>query len=258
MPRALVVDDNQEMRAFIKQLLSGKYLVIEAEDGQQGLSQARAHSPDIIISDVMMPGMNGFEMLSEVRSDMSISHIPVILLTAKSDQQSKLQGLSDLADDYITKPFDSDILLKRMSRLLEIRTILQQCFLNNSGLQVKADDQTDEQSSAITELEQKFLSRFTELIEKNYSLADFSLSMISADLAMSERQLQRKLRATSGSSFSEILREYRLTQGHLLLNNGEQIAVIADKVGFGSSNYFVRCFKAKYGKTPNEYRKFSQ
>jgi len=264
-PKVLIVDDNQEMRAFITQFLVERYQVFTAEHGQQALLQALKYSPDIIITDVMMPVMDGFELLTSIRNDMAISHIPVILLTAKDDQQSKLKGLSDLADDYITKPFDGQELLMRMQRLLGIRTILQKRFVDGGITAIKETVVAELSENAeitnktvnLSNVEQQFLQRFNESIEDGYTNPKLTLPMISAQLAMSERQLQRKLKALSGINFSEILREYRLTQGQKLLNNGEQIAVIADQVGFTSSSYFVRCFKAKYGKTPNDYRKAS-
>jgi len=263
-PRALIVDDNQEVREFIKVHLTGGYSIIEAENGQQALEKALIHSPDIIITDVMMPIMNGFELLDAIRNEMAISHIPVILLTAKDDQQSKLKGLSDLADDYITKPFDGQELLIRMHGLLGIRTILQKRFSTidftsetENALPTLPVNKTINKRDELSAVEQRFILRFKEFIEQGYTNSELTLPMISSQLAMSERQLQRKLKAISGTSFSEMLREYRLMRGHQLLNDGEQIAVIADQVGFTSSSYFVRCFKAKYGKTPNDYRKAS-
>lgn len=259
----LVVDDNQEMREFIRQSYQDNYHIIEAENGQQGFTLACQHSPDIIISDVMMPVMDGFQLLSAIRNEMAISHIPVILLTAKGDQESKLKGLSDLADDYITKPFDPQQLLMRMQNLLDIRAILQKRFepamLAPVLQQVPTATTQDSNEAAETEnlqnKNQQFLHSFRKFIAQDYADPELNLTMIAAKMTMSNRQLQRKLKAISGSTFSEILRDFRLSQSYLLLNNGEQIAVIAEHVGFGSSNYFVRCFKAKYGKTPNDYRK---
>ena len=264
-PSILIVDDNQEMRNFIKLILTDSYLVIEAENGQQALNEALKHSPDIIITDVMMPIMNGFELLCSIRNEMAISHTPVILLTAKDDQQSKLKGLSDLADDYISKPFDGQELLIRIQRLIGLRSILQKRFsptniteaINSNVSELSEPTMAVEKSNTLSIVEQQFIQRFKELIEQGYHQHELTLPMISVQLSMSDRQLQRKLKAISGSSFSEMLREYRLTQAQKLLNNGEQIAVIADRVGFSSSSYFVRCFKAKYGKSPNDYRKAS-
>ncbi|GAC20454.1 hybrid sensor histidine kinase/response regulator transcription factor [Paraglaciecola arctica] len=264
-PSVLIVDDNSDMREFIKSGLTNSYVILEAENGQQALDSALKNSPDLIISDVMMPVMDGFELLKSIRNEVAVSHIPIILLTAKVDQQSKLKGLSDLADDYITKPFDGRELLMRVQRLLEIRVILQKRFADinlltaakNSTLDLSENTEASnaDVSDNLSAVEQRFLQRFTGFIEQGYTNPELTLPMISTQLAMSDRQLQRKLKAISGYSFNEILREYRLSQGRQLLNSGEQIAVIADKVGFTSSSYFVRCFKAKYGKPPNDYRK---
>ena len=265
-PSVLIVDDNIEMRQFIRRCLAESYQVFEAE---HGLELAIKYGPDLIVSDVMMPVMNGFEFLNSIRNEVTVSHTPVVLLTAKGDQQSKLKGLSNLADDYITKPFESAELLIRMQRLLGVRTILQKRF-NNIGLtavtenivktvpeEIKSEDAVPLTIADISpnQVEQTFLRRLNEILEQNYTNSELSLAMISSQLAMSDRQLQRKLKAISGTSFSEMLREYRLVKGRLLLQSGLQIAVIADEVGFNSSSYFVRCFKAKYGKTPNDYRK---
>jgi len=276
-PSLLIVEDNYEMREFIKDGLKNDYQILEANNGQQGFSLACEQSPDIIISDVMMPGMDGFQLLNAIRNEMSISHIPVILLTAKSDQQSKLKGLSDFADDYITKPFDTEELLVRVKNLLGLRDILQARF-NSSELPLLVETTIDINSSSKRENECKqeqaamnggaltiknnhFLARFKQIINDNHHNPEFNLIMLSNELAMSERQLQRKLKAVSGSSFSDLLRCYRLERSSLLLKDELQhdvhVAVIADQVGFSSSSYFVRCFKAKYGQTPNEYRKAS-
>jgi len=262
----LVVEDNQDMREFIISQLEHVYQVHSAINGQQGFELACELSPDIIISDVMMPGMDGFQLLKAIRNKMAISHIPVILLTAKGDQQSKLKGLSDLADDYITKPFDSQELLLRIDNLLSIRTILQRRFtpthfpsneltLTEAPKVNTADKIPSADNGNLTDKEQQFHLRFITYINEQHSDPSLSLTSVSKQLAMSDRQLQRKLKAVCGCSFSDMLRDIRLTQGERLLHNGEQIAVIADQVGFNSSSYFVRCFKAKYGKTPNEFRK---
>jgi len=262
-PSVLIVDDNQEMRAFIKASLATTYLIIEAENGQSALAQALKHTPDIIISDVMMPIMDGFELLTSIRNETAVSHIPVILLTAKGDKQSKLKALSDLADDYITKPFDERELLMRVQRLLGIRAILQKRFnhieisevIKNTTVDIAHNSEAANIPESLSKVEQQFLQRFKELIAQNYTNTELTLPIVSSQLAMSDRQLQRKLKAISGASFSEMLREFRLAQGQRLLHDGEQISVIADRVGFSSSSYFVRCFKAKYGKSPNDYRK---
>jgi len=260
-PTILIVDDNQDIRVFLHICLADEYSIIESENGQQALSMALEHSPDLIISDVMMPIMDGFELLDNVRRNMAVSHIPFILLTAKNDQKSKLKGLSELADDYMTKPFDKDELLLRVKGLLSIRQILQQRFsttnLDNDVKELQSKVHNNDALAVQQDLsfiEQEFITKLTNTLGQNYVNSTLTLPMVASELAMSERQLQRKLKAISGTSFSELLRDYRLTKGQQLLSSGEQIGVIADQVGFTSSSYFVRCFKAKYGTTPNEYR----
>jgi len=258
-PSVLVVDDNQEMRMFIRYQLAHDYQVIEAENGQQAIEKALSYSPDIIISDVMMPVMDGFELLKALRQEIAISHIPVILLTAKDDQQSKLTALSNLSDDYITKPFDGNELQIRLKNILGIRVILQKRFAN-INFQPPMDNEAVEieqkiMTTDLSPIEQLFLQRFDETIEQNYANPELNLSTVASCLAMSERQLQRKLKAVSGINFSELLRDYRLSKSCALLKQQEKIAATAEQIGFSSSSYFVRCFKAKYGKTPNEFRK---
>ncbi|MBV1909546.1 MAG: response regulator, partial [Kangiellaceae bacterium] len=282
-PKLLIVEDNFEMRVFIKQVLNDSYQILEASDGKQGFDMTLEHSPDIIVSDVMMPNMDGFQLVEAIRSEMAVSHIPIVLLTAKGDRESKLKGLSDLADDYITKPFDEIELRQRLSNLLGLRAILQTRFsrgylqpdyqpgsVNLDSNQPEALLNTDitrkrkgelldgpVETNLLTDKDRAFLKCFKQIIETDHGNSELSISMVSDQLAMSDRQLQRKLKAVSGSSFSDLLRGYRLERGGELLKenaNDLQVAVIADRVGFNSSNYFVRCFKARYGQTPTEYR----
>jgi len=259
----LIVEDNDDMRRFITTRLEDDYHVLEACDGHQGFALACKQSPDIIISDVMMPNMDGFQLLNAIRNELTTSHIPVILLTAKNDQPSKLSGLTELADDYITKPFDSQELLLRIKNVLGIRAILQSRF-DQASLQPElaasastpataAPSPTNNQT--LSAKDQQFLSRFSGCLGEMYNEPQLGVADVADNLAMSARQLQRKLKAITGSSFSELLRNYRLTQSCLLLADGSQVAVVADRVGFSSSSYFVRCFKAQYDTTPNEYRK---
>ncbi|MCW9017637.1 MAG: ATP-binding protein, partial [Kangiellaceae bacterium] len=285
-PSLLIVEDNPDLRNFLRRSFEDKYQVFEANDGKQGFDTALSQSPDIIVSDVMMPVLDGFELLEAVRNEMAICHIPVVLLTAKGDKESKLKGISGLADDYITKPFDIDELSQRLENLLGIRSVLQSRFTKNglnAGLNTDDFRMGSQQESAsrkhtesvklelapmlgkkthnglMLDKDAAFFDRFTQVVSNEYADPELSVSRVSVQLAMSDRQLQRKLKAVIGSSFSDLLREYRLEQSCVLLkassNSEMQIAVIADKVGFRSSNYFTRCFKARFELTPNEFRK---
>lgn len=256
----LLVDDNPDIRKFLKDSLLDEYHIVEAKDGKQGLERALKYSPDLIISDIMMPEMNGFELLSQIRENMAICHIPIILLTAKGDDESKLKGLSDLADDYITKPFNPEQLHVRIKSLLGLREIirkkLDKQFSASKGKNSKATNEGSKKvGPSLTEKDHQFIEKLQSLYQQLHTDSTLNLSMVADKLTMSERQLQRKLKVLLGATFSESLRDHRLTQAKHLLMQGEQVAVIADKVGFNSSSYFVRCFKAKYEVTPNEFRK---
>lgn len=259
----LLVEDNIDMQSFIESHLRHDFQLITAANGKQGLEMAKSYCPDIIISDVMMPEMDGFELLSAIRSDMAISHIPFVLLTAKGDSQSKLQGLSDLADDYITKPFEPAQLTNRLHNLLALRAILQQRYtmsvqqpIQSQHLAVETLVESDNITNEIISVkDQQFIDKLIKLFEQEHADAELSVPYVAGQMAMSERQLQRKVKAVFGITFSELLRDHRLTQACSLLLDGRPVAVVAELVGFNSSSYFVRCFKAKYGKTPNEYRK---
>lgn len=240
----LIIDDNAEIRSFLRDNFSHSYKVIEANNGKVGLEQAIEQVPDLIISDVMMPEMDGFEMLEAIREHKVVCHIPVIMLTAKGDQQSRIKGMLSLADDYITKPFTVTELSARMDNLIGLRALMKQKFKEPESLV----------HYGVSEKDQRFVTNLNQLIEKQYQTTALTLSFVAQHMAMSERQFQRKIKALSGHTLSEYLREFRLDKALHLLQQGESVANTADKVGFNSSSYFVRCFKAKFGSTPNEFR----
>ncbi len=257
-PSLLVVEDNFEMRSYICDLLKDDFDVLQASDGDQGLTLAKQECPDLIIADVMMPRLDGFQMLNKIRNELITSHIPVILLTAKGDQQSRLKGLSALADDYLTKPFVPKELMTRIHNLLIIREILKVRFRNTVCGQAEKSaghrtSNTAPESKAFTEKELQFYRKFEKYIAQRYHETGLVLSMVAKELAMSDRQFQRKLSAL-GMGFSEFLKSYRLEQASQMLKAQEKITSICEKVGFSSSTYFARCFKAKYGCSPSQYR----
>lgn len=272
-PNILVVEDNFEMRRYIYDSLKDNFRILEASNGEQGFSLAKLECPDLIIADVMMPHLDGFDLLKIIRRELITSHIPVILLTAKGDQQSRLKGLSALADDYITKPFDPNELETRIRNLLSIREILKERFrhvvmsnikyqpsdsyaINETPRNESIDKAFSEHELAergFSDKEHAFYLQFEKCIAKRYSQTDLVLSIIATELAMSDRQLQRKLNAL-GLGFSEYLKSYRLEQAIKLLQNQEKVSNVVEQVGFNSNTYFARCFKAKYGCSPSQYR----
>jgi len=245
----LIIEDNLDMQKYIQSVLSPHHQCIVANDGQQGVQMAEEILPDIIVSDVMMPKMDGFEVLESIKTLDSTSHIPVILLTAKSDKRSRIKGLSSEADDYLTKPFDAEELVLKITNLLNTRKKLQQKF----EAQWQGFTQNKNQPEKL--MENDFLSKLNQLFEQNYRDSSFAMNQLASLLAMSERQLQRKVKALVDVSPLELLKRYRLEKAKLALLSETQIGLIAQNCGFSSQTYFGRCFKEHFGMTPKTYQK---
>ncbi len=224
------------------------YQINEASDGQQGLALANEIVPDLIVSDVMMPVMNGLEFCQRVKINLATSHIPVILLTARALSQHQIEGYESGADAYITKPFSSDLLLARISNLLKSRQLLKGVFGTGNG---EKNAKTEQQP--LTEKEDIFLTKFREFIEKNLSDSDLGVETIGAELGLSRVQLYRKIKALTGLSPVELLRTARLQKGRQLLERTDKtISEIAYEVGFTAPSYFTKCFKDEFGISPSD------
>lgn len=248
-PTVLIVDDNADIRAYLRHILQQHYQVNEASDGQQGLALANEIVPDLIVSDVMMPVMNGLEFCQRVKSSLATSHIPVILLTARALSQHQIEGYESGADAYITKPFSSDLLLARISNLLKSRQLLKGVFGTGNGEKnAKAEQQP------LTEKEDIFLTKFREFIEKNLSDSDLGVETIGEfELGLSRVQLYRKIKALTGLSPVELLRTARLQKGRQLLERTDKtISEVAYEVGFTAPSYFTKCFKDEFGISPSD------
>ena len=250
----LVVEDNPEMLRFIESILSPHYRCFMAKNGEEGLGVARETLPDLIISDVMMPLMDGFELVRALRSDKSLNHIPIILLSAQADEESRLQGWLDFADDYITKPFDARSLKARIDSMLAIRVLLQnrsrQALINNK--QEEKNRQSDENSNE-TDLHQEFMLTIQSILADNYADPNFNAKQLSEALDLPSWQVLRKVKAVFGQKPIDLIRLYRLEQAAMLLKKQTQVTAVMYSCGFQSSSYFAKCFKAQYGKTPSEY-----
>jgi len=243
----LIVEDNKDIAKYISNCISDDYSVRYAENGKTGLELAKNIIPDIIISDVMMPMMDGYEMCELLKKDMKTSHIPVILLTARVSEKDKLTGLRHGADAYLMKPFNIEELNVRIEQLLLLRKKLQEKYKNpvNWDLIQKQDDQ-----------EQLFLQKIIKEIEKKLSKSSFKISDLVKSMAMSETQLYRKLKALTGKSPSIFVRFIRLQKAmHLLKTTNLNISEIAYDTGFSDPAYFSRVFKDRYGIAPSEVRK---
>ena len=251
-PRVLVVEDNVDMRQYIADVLGDDFACLEAANGQEGVQLARTELPDLIVSDVMMPQRDGFELLAELRADDHTNHIPVILLTALDDQESRIRGLSEKADDYLSKPFDRQELLLRARNLLELariraRRLGQQWYATDSSQLERASECDDMDSH-----EQAFLQKLEGVVEANYHDSSFRLDHMAEQLNMSPRQLQRKLRALLDTAPAAFLRDYRLKAAYARLAAGATVTDVAYATGFSSVSYFGKCFRSRFGAPPSD------
>lgn len=239
----LIIEDNDELRGFLVDLLSSDYEVSDAANGLQGLELAIESIPDLIISDVMMPELDGFSLVKALAEHDNTSHILTILLTAKADEESELRGLELGAVDYISKPFEArQLLLKVNNTLARLK------------LRFKAQQNHDETiDTIVSERDQKFIQRLNQLVDKNYADCEFNVEKLVNSVPMSERQLQRKLKAIFNQTPAEYIRNYRLLKAKELLLEGKSISLTSDLVGFNSSSYFSRSFKTAFGQSPKEF-----
>ena len=247
-PTVLIVDDNDDMRRYLRTLLTGKYYVIEAADGESGLKVARESVPDIIVSDVMMPVMDGLQFCKKIKDDTMTSHIPVILLTARSTEDQQVEGLSSGADAYMTKPFSASLLLARIDNLLKSRAQLRHLFDGKAQ-----DEQAEEEKLATPDRE--FINRLKAAIQKHLSESNLKMDDLGAEMGISRVQLYRKVKALTGLSPVELLKQMRLQKAYSLLQHSSlSVSEIAYDTGFSSPAYFSTCFKKQYGKYPTEIR----
>ena len=252
----LIVDDNADIREYLRTILQGKYQVFEAEDGQKGLSVAREQVPDLIVSDVMMPVMNGLDFCQQIKREEITSHIPVILLTARALNSHHIEGYESGADAYITKPFQPDLLLARIENLLRNRHLLKDLWGTPPSPSPK--EEVKEKTALPQEgaRESAFICRFKKVVEDMMADSELSVETIGSELGLSRVQLYRKVKALTGCTPVDLLRKARLDKARqLLLSTDLSVSEIAYQVGFTSPSYFSKCFKDEYGKVPGESRK---
>ncbi|WP_281558474.1 hybrid sensor histidine kinase/response regulator transcription factor [Thalassomonas sp. RHCl1] len=261
--KLLIVEDNPDLRRLLSQELGGAFHCLTAKDGAAGIALAQRELPDLIVSDVMMPNKNGFELCESVKQSSLTCHIPVILLTAKGDKASKMTGWQCEADDYIGKPFDIRELSCRIDNLINSRKKLAQVHkLRFLSGQIPQDDAgaapqlllSEVSSDASLPLPERFIEDIKAVVEQGYTQAEFSINDMAEGLYMSSRQLQRKTKAILQLSPSEYLKQFRLQQSKVYLQQNMQAASVAHRVGFSSPAYFGSCFKAQYGLTPVQYQ----
>lgn len=247
LPVLLIVEDNEDMGSFLVSSFNENYKTLYKKDGLLGWEAAIEEIPDIIISDVMMPNMDGFTLCNKIKTDERTNHIPVILLTAKAEDKDKYIGLETGADDYVTKPFNLNHLQKRVENLLHNRKVLQTRYQQEVVLKA-----TDIQ---ITSYEENLINKIQEIIDANITNSDFTVENFATEISMSRMQLHRKLKALTGYSATEFLRSQRLKLAiDLLQNNTIPISQVGYEVGFSNPSYFSKCFKEVYDCTPTDFR----
>ena len=246
-PTILVIDDNNDIRQYEHTLLQDDYIVLEAADGKEGLDVAKKEVPDLVICDVMMPVMDGLEFTQNLKTHTATSHIPVIMLTAKNQEEHRAEGYEYGADSYITKPFHSKVLLARIENLLKQRKLLKHLFQGSQEAEQEIAD------SHLEDRDKQFLKQLHAIIQKNLSDSEFGVEEIGKQIGLSRVQLYRKVKAMTGSSVVDLLRKARLAKAKRLLESRSMsVSEVAYDVGFSAPSYFTKCFKDEYGMLPGE------
>ena len=245
-PSVLVIDDNADIRSYVRGLLHTDYTVIEAADGSEGIRKAMKYVPDLIISDVMMPGMDGIECCRRLKSELQTCHIPVILLTACSLDEQRIQGYDGGADSYISKPFSSQLLLARVRNLIDSHRRLKQFF--GDGQTLAKED--------VCDMDKDFVEKFKTLIEAKMGDSNLNVEDLGKDMGLSRVQLYRKIKSLTNYSPNELLRIARLKKAASLLASSDMtVAEIGYEVGFSSPSYFTKCYREQFGESPTDLLK---
>ena len=245
-PSVLIIDDNADIRSYVHSLLHADYTVIEAVDGSEGIRKAMKYVPDLIISDVMMPGIDGIECCRRLKSELQTCHIPVILLTACSLDEQRIQGYDGGADSYISKPFSSQLLLARVRNLIDSHRRLKQFFGDRHTL-AKED---------VCDMDKNFVEKFKSLLDAKLGDSNLNVEDLGKDMGLSRVQLYRKIKSLTNYSPNELLRIARLKKAASLLASSDMtVAEIGYEVGFSSPSYFTKCYKEQFGESPTDFLK---
>jgi len=247
-PVILVVEDDADVRKYIRDpLVESHYTVVEAGDGKEGIEKALKIIPDLIVSDIMMPEPDGYELCKTLKADIRTSHVPIVLLTAKASEESIIQGLKTGADDYVTKPFNSKILLNRIKNLIDLRKQLQ-LKLQRESLKMPSEIK-------VSSLDAQFLNKFKGIIEENLSDEDFRIDDLCEKLGLKRANLFKKIKALTGGTPNQFIVSYRLDRGaQLLRENFGNVTDVAMAVGFNTAAYFTKCFNDKFHMSPSTYQ----
>ena len=262
--RLLIVEDNDDLRQFLVSILQSDYDVMQASNGREGLDKAQAEQPDFILTDVMMPEMDGLEMVHRIKADPDISHIPIVILSAKASMDDRLEGLKAGVNDYITKPFSATYLKQRMANIIQNQRLLQQSYLENIKVEeTEALKEENEESGQtlrlkatnIVDADKQLMEQLIDYIETNLANPDLRIEDLAAALCLGRTVFYNKVRTLVGMSPVELLRHIRIQHAEVMVaKSNEPFSQIAYAVGFSDPRYFGKCFKKQTGLTPSEYR----
>lgn len=250
--KILVVEDNIDILEYIEESLSEKYTVYTAADGKKGLEKARRVMPDLVISDIMMPEMDGVEMMKQMKDDLRTSHIPIILLTAKSSIEDRTEAYETGAESFITKPFSARLLHSRISNLLETR----QQLIDKVRLTANIADKAEILATSLSALDSEFIQKLEKVINAHLENEKLEVNFIADKMNMSHSTLYRKVKVITGMSVNGLVRKLRVQRAEKLLLTGEHtISAVSMMVGFNSNANFRKCFREEFGLAPSEYLK---
>jgi len=246
LPILLIVDDNKDIRTFIKQVFNKEYKIHEAENGELGFNMACKIIPNIILTDLVMPKMDGLELCEKLKTTKTTSHIPIVMLTAKISQENEIKGFKNGADDYVRKPFDTELLKIKLNNIIKGRDVLRKRFNREINLQPK--------EVTVTSTDERFLKQAIEIVEKHMMNTDFSVEMLVKEMGHSRSNLYLKFKEITGLSSSEFIRNIRLKRAVQLFEQSDlSVKEIMYMTGFNTASYFAKCFKKQFGVIPSEY-----
>ena len=257
LPVILLVEDETDYRLLVASDLEEDYQVVEASNGKEGLEKALETIPDLVVTDLMMPVMDGIELCRRLKAGVETAHIPVVMLTAKTAVESQVEGLQTGADDYVTKPFNMLLLRTRINNLLETRRLLRRHFAREFAWSTEEDlcSETLDMPELRSDLDRAFWETLCRTLKAHYVDPDFNPDSLASKLNMSPRSLQRKIKALIDLTPVRLIGEYRLKKAEALLKDPEvHVTDVAFEVGFGDLSHFYRIFKKKHGMNPTGYR----
>ena len=252
--KILLVEDNRELRIFMYNSLIDTYYVVEADDGVEALEKIRSEMPDIVVTDLMMPRMDGIELIDKVRHDFTMSHIPIVMLTARHSPDDRVKAMEFGADGYITKPFSIELLLARIDNLLTQRRKLFEKFSSQSARNKVVELAVED--VVVTDRDEEFMKNVMAWLGENIENSELTIDQLASHLGLGRTTMYNKLKSLTGKSPVELIKEYRITKSKLLLRTGQfSVSEVAYKVGFSDPGYFSRCFREQYHMSPAEYLK---